>query len=427
MIKSYIQKYRQSDIAKGFLALLTGSIISQAIPVAISPLLTRIYTPAEFGVFALFLSVTTILSSVSTGKYELAIFLPKEDDDAFSLVLLSSLILTAFSVVSFVVFLFFKAEIASLLGNEKIEIWLLVIPLSIFLTGIGNTLTYWYNRKRHYSKISIGNVTQTSVQASTNLTLGYLGLGIAGLIISNVFGALVKSLFYLKEIISDIKEEVKKPNFLNLREQGINYKKFPQFFIIGGFLNSLSSQLPIILFSTFYGGEVVGILAISQRMVVLPSSLISKTVGDVFRQQASDDYFKGSCRLLLLTNVKRLFFIGIIPFVVLSITAPFLFKTIFGEKWIESGIFVQLLCLMFFCQFVFSALSSVVIQVSQKLEVDVFWQIALLLSTSSAIFCGYYFFNNVYYSLGFFSIAYSLMYIISFVLAYKFSYNKKVN
>jgi O-antigen/teichoic acid export membrane protein len=82
----------KSEFAKNVLTLMTGTTIAQAIPIAISPILTRIYTPEDFGVFALYMSLASIISVVATGRYELAIMLPKKDDDAINIVALSTLI-----------------------------------------------------------------------------------------------------------------------------------------------------------------------------------------------------------------------------------------------------------------------------------------------------------------------------------------------
>ncbi len=417
MIKSFIIKYRKSDLAKGFVALFTGSLLAQLIPVGISPLLTRIYEPSEFGTLALFLSISTILASVSTGKYELAIFLPEKDEDAFVLVLLSSVLLVFFSIVSFIVFLAFGSSISFFLGNEGIQNWLLFIPFSFFLTGISNTLMYWHNRGRKYRLISKGKILQSGMQASSNLIMGYSGLGIVGLISSNILGTIIRTIIYFSSFLSFMNENIKNIKFVDLKKQANKYKKFPKYFVFGNFLNVLSSQLPILLFSNFYGAEIVGFFAISQRIIMTPSSLISKSVGDVFRQNISESYKAGTCRELLISNVKRLFFIGVIPFSLIAIFAPIIFQFVFGEDWIESGRYIQILSLMFFFQFVFSALSSIVIQVSQRLEIDILWQICLVVLNSSAIYLGYYLLDNVYYSLFFYSIIYAIMYVVSFVIA----------
>ncbi len=43
---------------------MTGTTIAQAIPVAISPILTRLYSPDDFGVLALFMSIPLIFSTM---------------------------------------------------------------------------------------------------------------------------------------------------------------------------------------------------------------------------------------------------------------------------------------------------------------------------------------------------------------------------
>ena len=79
----------KSEFSRNVLTLMTGTTIAQAIPIAISPILTRIYTPEEFGVFALYLSIIMLFSSLVAGKYELSILIPKHDKNAKNLVLLS--------------------------------------------------------------------------------------------------------------------------------------------------------------------------------------------------------------------------------------------------------------------------------------------------------------------------------------------------
>ena len=75
----------KSEFSKNVLTLVTGTTIAQSIPIAISPILTRIYTPEDFGVLALFISITTILGTIANGRYELAIVLPKRDNNALEL------------------------------------------------------------------------------------------------------------------------------------------------------------------------------------------------------------------------------------------------------------------------------------------------------------------------------------------------------
>ena len=65
-----IQRFKiKSDFIKNILELATGTSIAQFIPILISPILTRIYTPEDFGLFALFIAITVMFGSIANGKY----------------------------------------------------------------------------------------------------------------------------------------------------------------------------------------------------------------------------------------------------------------------------------------------------------------------------------------------------------------------
>ena len=87
----------QSAYARNVLTLMTGTSLAQAIPVAISPILTRLYSPEEFGLFALYMAVAMIVSVLVTGRYELAILLPRNEPDALHIAALAIIISVAVS------------------------------------------------------------------------------------------------------------------------------------------------------------------------------------------------------------------------------------------------------------------------------------------------------------------------------------------
>jgi O-antigen/teichoic acid export membrane protein len=91
----------KSEFSRNVLTLMTGTTIAQAIPIAISPILTRIYTPEDFGVFALYMAIAAIISVVSTGRYEMAIMLPKRNEDVNAIVKLILILLSSISIFFF--------------------------------------------------------------------------------------------------------------------------------------------------------------------------------------------------------------------------------------------------------------------------------------------------------------------------------------
>ena len=56
MLRKFV---RPSTYARNVITFLTGTAFTQALPIAFSPILTRLYTPADFGVFAMYMAATS--------------------------------------------------------------------------------------------------------------------------------------------------------------------------------------------------------------------------------------------------------------------------------------------------------------------------------------------------------------------------------
>ena len=197
-----------SDFTKNVLTLMTGTTIAQALPIAISPILTRIYSPEDFGLLAIFIAITAIFGSIATGRYELAIVLPEADGDSLNIAALGVAISLSLSLFLMIIAIIYAEEIALLLGNEKIKFWLYLAPLSIFFVGFFNALNYYATRIKNFNGISYANVTKSFILSLIQISAGVVCQGAAGLIsgqfISQVLASLVFSRTYLAHQRSDL-------------------------------------------------------------------------------------------------------------------------------------------------------------------------------------------------------------------------------
>lgn len=98
-MKQLFRKYRTSPFAQNVSVLASGSIVAQVISVLISPVLSRIYSPEDYGLLAVFLSVLNMFAVVLCFRYELAIVLPKDESDAINLVKLCLMISSGFALI----------------------------------------------------------------------------------------------------------------------------------------------------------------------------------------------------------------------------------------------------------------------------------------------------------------------------------------
>lgn len=413
----------KSEFSRNVLTLMTGTTIAQAIPIAISPILTRIYTIEDFGIFALYLSIIMLFSSVVAGKYELSILIPKYEKDAKNLVVLSIVISFIISLILFLITLIFTEQIMNLLKNNDIRYWLFLAPINIFIISTVSILYYYNNRNKNYRLLSSNQILQSSTQGFINIVFGLISNLKAGLILGTFLGNII-SFFYLifKTKNSFIDFSFNKYRLFVLSKK---YIKFPKFMIASGFLENLSAQLPVFMISSFFGSYILGLFSLSQRIVKVPLGIIGSSIGNVFRQEAAKQLNEnGTCRKLFLNTLKKLIIIATIPFIIFYFIAPELFSFIFGKEWYKAGVYAQILTIMFYFQFITSPLSNM-FMIAQKQQYDLFLQIYLVISVFCSFIIGYKIFDSIEYSLYLFTTLYSIKYMIELKLSYNFTENKK--
>jgi O-antigen/teichoic acid export membrane protein len=394
---------------------MTGTTIAQAIPIAISPILTRMYTPEDFGIFALYISVASIISSMATGRYESAILLPKEEDDAVNIVILSILVSTFISFISLLIVFIFNYKITSLLGNPKISIFLYLIPLSVFLTGLYQSINYWINRQKRYKQLATNRIIQSGTTSSTSLLLGYGSVGSIGLISGNILGLLISSYILGKNIYKEDSNFLKKINKIKLLEVAKRYIDFPKYDMPAILANTIAQQTPHILFNLFFNATVSGYYYLTQRILQVPIIFIGRAFLDVFKEIASKDFLKyGNAREIYLITFNKLVLIGFVPSVFLYYFSIELFVFVFGDNWTIAGEYAQILAPMLFLRFVSSPLSFM-FYIGEKQKLNLLMQTVLLIMILSSFFI----FNNPKNIILSISILSSIFYIFQIVISAK--------
>ena len=410
----------KSEFSRNALILMAGTSVAQGLPIAAAPILTRIYTPEEFGLFGFYFAIVSILSVIVAGRYELAIVIPKERSQAYQLVILSIIISIFVSLMTFLFIWVFETEINKLLSEKNMGKVVYFIPVSIFLVGTYQSLYYWFNREKNFKIMSSSKMIQSAGGVSLQVILQFfLKMGFAGLVFGQVMGQTIASITMARRFYCETKHTYK-PSKAKKIILAKRYIRFPQFLIFAHLLNALSRNSPSIFFNIFFTTTVAGFFLLIQRVIGAPISLIGGAIGDVFRQQASEAYAKnGECIKEYLSAFKKLFLISFVPFVIFWMVAPDLFGFVFGHKWAVAGEYAQLLTPMFFLQFITSPL-SVMFLIAEKQKHDLVWQTLLLFSTFVSLAIGA-FYEDVYLTLLMFSISYTVLYSINGVLTWSFS------
>jgi O-antigen/teichoic acid export membrane protein len=372
----------KSEFSRNVLTLMTGTTIAQAIPIAISPILTRIYTPEDFGVFALFVAITSIFGTIANGRYELAIMLPKKDEDAINIFALGFIITTFISLLLLILVLIFQDKIVDILKNEDIRGWLYFVPLAVFFAGLYNILNYFNNRKKQYKDLAKATILKSIVLAIVQLSIGFIKQGATGLISGTIISQFFANTKLLTNIIKD-KVLISKISKIKIIALAKRYKDFPKFSMLAGLTNTLSSSLTNIFISSFYGIATLGLYSLVQRVLGMPSALIGGAIGQVFFQKATKEKQQtGRAINSFNSTIKKLIIIGVPSFTILYFIVEDLFAFVFGEKWRIAGIYAQIIMPLFLIRFISSTVSSINI-IFEKQLIGLYINILLLISSLS--------------------------------------------
>jgi O-antigen/teichoic acid export membrane protein len=363
---------------------MTGTAIAQAIPIAISPILTRIYTPNDFGLLSLFISITAILGSIANGRYELAIMLPEKDDEAINIAALSLLIAATFSVILLIIILIFNQGFSDLLGNKKIGFWLYFVPFVVLMTGLFNVLNYLNTRKQLYKDIAKANIYKSVGMTSVQLGLGFAKLGATGLISGQIVAQIISNYRLAKNAKKNYNiQAIKKSAITNLAKR---YSDFPKFSMSAILANSLAYNLTNILISIYYNIATLGFYSLGQRLLGMPAALVGSSIGQVYFQEATIEKNKtGKAVNTFNKTSKKLFLLSIVFFTPLFFLLPIIFEIVFGKEWRVAGEYAQITLPFVASQFVVSAVSTTN-SIFEKQKVSLIWQLSLLSSSLLTIF-----------------------------------------
>ena len=339
----FFRKFRENDYAKNILTLITGTTAAQIVPFALSPILTRLYTPDDFGVLALFFSICSVLSVVAAGRYELSIVIPKKDEEAANIVVLSIFISVVFALFLQIVFGIFNSKIAALMGNESISLWLYFVPLVVFMMSLYNILRYFSIRVKDFKNVAVTRAVKSSAGAFIKLGFGFIGFTSGGLvtgeILSHFFGntSLVRNVYRKKEFFSGVSRE-------KMAEEAKKYSDFPKFSLPGALSNSLSLNLNSFFLTSLFSLAVLGQYALVNKAVSVPLTLLGSSVSDAYFQRAAQERNEtGTAKNAFIQSAKYLLLIAVPVFFALFFFGEWLFAFVFGESWRIAGSYAKIL------------------------------------------------------------------------------------
>jgi len=397
-----------------------GAALGQLLVLGASPILTRLYTPEEFGILAVFASIIGVVFAFIAGRYEVAIPLPEEDDQAASLTIVGYIIVLSLSLVSGVALFFGGRQIVQWTNTPDLQPYLWLIPVGLFGAGMYQVLNYWVIRQKAYAVIARTKVTQNAARVSSQIGIGLLSSGPLGLLVGEVLGRVGGVGSFAFYTFRETADQFKAVSFRGVSKAARRYRRFPLLAAPSALLNKASTNLPALLFASIFSPAVAGWFALSQRVIGLPVWLVSQAVNQVYLGEAAEIKQRSSTELQnLFTKLSAvLLALGLIPALVLGVFGDMLFAFVFGENWAEAGQYAEYLSAAFLAQIIVVPL-SMTLNILEQQGLQLAWDATRFVIIVGALWGAHYYSLEPLYTVGLFSASLLVTYGLLWGLAWR--------
>lgn len=322
------------------LTLITGTAVAHLLVLAARPVLTRLFEPAAFGVLTVFVALAAILTTVSAGRYEDALMLPRRRLAAANLLVLA-LGLTALSGLASLLVLPLADTVGGWLGGGEMATAVRWLPAAVVLMGGSLVLESWHTRAQRFALLSVGRTAQSALTVAVQLVAGVLAVGAVGLVVGAAAG--FAALFGVLLVAAWLQDRslARGLGLAWMRRLAVRYERFPRYSGPAALLNVLSGRAPVLLLAVLFAAEVVGHYGVAFGTLALPVGIATAAVGQVFFVRAAEAARTGALDVLTRRVFRQLLVIAVYPMLVVMAAGPHLFAFVFGGEWATAGAYAR--------------------------------------------------------------------------------------
>ncbi len=375
-----------ASFAGNVAVLAGGAALGQLLTILASPVLSRIYSPADFGVLAVYLSILGLVAAAAALRYEFAIPLAEDDATAAGLLAVCLCIVCLVSCLAGVCVWRCGNMFVGTGDLAALSPYLWLLPLGVLALGLYNTLTYWLVRNKNFRHLALAKLTTAAVGIVVQSVLGLLSFKPVGLLWGWLSGQGMGVVTLAILGCRDGRTHLGGVTGTAMRRAACRYRQFPIFSGPTALFNALSRQLPVLMLGYFFSSSVVGYWLLSNRLLGAPTALVATAIGQVFLQRAAR-HRNADIAALSLRVFRCLVAVGLAPILLLTISAPELFSAILGAHWRQAGVYAQWLAPWQFFVFVGLPLSNI-FNVLERLREAFLFNLCILLARFAALYVG---------------------------------------
>jgi O-antigen/teichoic acid export membrane protein len=341
----------RGTFARSLAILTSAALIQNTLVLAASPILSRLFSPGEFGVAGLLYAVAAMPTVASGGHYFLGVMQTRKRVESVNIIVLSWLVVLSTSCLAcaIVTVIYYNPGIFSGFGRQ-LGGNIFVIPASMLLDGGRTVGRIWELRRADFRSLFRNRMIETGTMIVSQIAAGFAGVGAIGLIGGRLLGSGAAACDTLCTFARDIGRSGRKSVRLGkLKQVARRYWQFPVYQTPAELLSSFCRQIPPIVLATYFSIEAVGLYWLANRIVERPTLLFGADMNRVFVQRIAEEMGRerDPTRLFIRTTLVMAA-LSLLPLLLIIAFGPDLFSLFFGEKWHRAGEYARWMSLFSF-------------------------------------------------------------------------------
>lgn len=350
----------RSSFIRSVGVLVGGTALAHGITALALPVLSRLYSPADFSALAVFTSLLSIISVAACLRFDVAVTIPHRDTDAANLLALALGCALVVSLLVAVPVLLFPERIAEWLNQATLRSYLWLLPVGVLLAASYSALQGWLVRKKEFGQIARSRVAQSAAAAGTQVSMGMAGVGTFGLLLGYVMNTGAACIMLGYRVIRFERESLRAITWSGMRAMAAEHHRFPKYSTWEALSNSAAIQVPIIMIAAMAVGPEAGYLSMAMYVMQAPMALFGTAIGQVYLSRAPEEHRAGRLGEFTAEVFGGLLKTGVGPLLFVGIVSPVVFPFVFGAEWRRAGHLVAWMTPWFIMQFLASPISMAI-------------------------------------------------------------------
>lgn len=345
----------QSSFIRSVAMLAGGTAAAQLIWFVATPLLTRIYSPADFSVFGAFIALMSMLSIGACLGYDNAVVVAENDDDAAAVLVLSLVLAAVTGILVAAVVLWAPPSFMHTLGALGPYAW--TVPPLVFLAAAFSAVQFWASRRRQFANVSRARVIQATAGVATQLGAGLAGYLPLGLVAGQAVNFLLGVVLLGGRMFGEVRLFAVAVRRRSLWRAARTYRNFALMTTPALFANSAGVQVPMLVLASSGKAAEAGFLFLAMRVMQAPLATIGSAVSQVYYSEAPQAWREGRLPQVTSEVISRLAQVGLGPILFAGMVGRPVFEIVFGSGWGRAGEIVAWMVPWLALQFLASPIS----------------------------------------------------------------------